>query len=197
MSGGVCPSCGSMARHRLIPYSISHFRLDFSGGALLHVGPSLDEAAYIFRHHLPRPYYRLDIVPKPLVNLLGDLRKIPLGSNTVQHILIWHVLEHVSDDRSAIEEMHRVLCPGGKMLASVPIFPPGRIATYEAPSVPRERFKDVFGHDDHVRACGQDYGRRFEAVGFNISKLAVDELPDGEVALFGLSKGHIVWCCTK
>src|SRR5437763_14697670 len=62
MKGGVCPRCGSMARHRLIPYSIHHFSLDFTGGVVLHVGPNLDEVALVLSRFVPKKYYRLDKV---------------------------------------------------------------------------------------------------------------------------------------
>jgi len=197
IKGGICPVCGSRARHRLIPYSIMHFQFDISSGPFLHVGPNVDEAAFIFKHYLPKPYYRMDIASRGLVNLPGDLRAIPLEGNTIQHLLIWHVLEHIAEDRAAIQEMYRVLRCGGRLLVSVPIYPPGRAETFEDPSVPRERFREVFGHEDHVRACGLDYFTRFEEVGFQIKRLAVCELPDAETAFFGLSKAHVAWCCTK
>ncbi len=194
---GRCPRCDSLARHRLIPYSISHFGLDLSRGALLHVGPNIEEAAYVFRRFAPIPYHRLDLVNRPIVNLTGDLCAIPLAEASMEHVLIWHVLEHIPDDRKAIAEIYRVLRPGGKLLAYVPITPPGRAQTYEDASVPREEYEKTFGHDDHVRACGLDYADRFRAAGFDVSTLNVSELPANDAKLFGLSAAHVAWCGTK
>src|SRR5439155_22769546 len=140
---------------------------------------------------------RLDKVHRGIVNLSADLGNIPLESNTVTHVLIWHVLEHVPDDAGAVKEIHRVLCPGGSMLVSVPIFPPGRQTTFDDPAVPRNKYLSVFGHDDHVRACGLDYSSRLIAGGFRIKELLVKVVAQGEQELFGLSQNHVVWCCEK
>ncbi len=45
---------------------------------------------------------------------------IPLPNNSVDLILSHEVLEHVRDDRQAVEEMTRILRPGGRMVIFVP-----------------------------------------------------------------------------
>src|ERR1700738_658370 len=78
MSGNVCPKCKSMARHRLIPFAVQHFGVNFNQ-RLLHIGPNIDEVAYVLRHFLPSEYHRLDIVASNMVNLRGNLCEIPLS----------------------------------------------------------------------------------------------------------------------
>lgn len=197
MKGNICPSCKSMARHRLIPYSVQHFQLNFNQ-RLLHIGPNMDEVAYVLRQFIPSQYHRLDINPTNLVNLRGSLYHIPLSDNSIDVGFIWHVLEHVPDDRLAIQEMYRVLRNGGMFLVSVPLNPPGRKQTFEDKSLPRGQYLEVHGHEDHVRSCGLDYVDRFRELGFEIRTLNVkDDVPLSEKQLFGLSDSHLAWCCTK
>lgn len=197
MNGNICPKCKSMARHRLIPYAVQHFGVNFNQ-RLLHIGPNIDEVAYVLRHFLPSEYHRLDISPSNMINLRGNLCEIPLSDNSVDVGFIWHVLEHVPDDRRAIKEMYRVLRSGGMFLVSVPLNPPGREKTAEDDSIPREKYLEVHGHEDHVRSCGLDYAERFEEVGFAISTLNVkDDVSVSEKQFFGLSDSHLAWRCTK
>lgn len=45
---------------------------------------------------------------------------IPLSDGAVDAITALDVLEHIEDDRGAVREMHRVLRPGGTLVATVP-----------------------------------------------------------------------------
>jgi SAM-dependent methyltransferase len=194
-----CPKCNSFARHRLIPYSMSYFDLNFNQKVLLHVGPNMEESGWISKQLKLKKYLGFDLKEKKnLTNLVGDLEAIPLVSETIDYVLIWHVLEHIPNDHSVIQEMRRVLRNGGSVIVSVPIFPPDRVQTLEDPDVTRENYQDVYGHFDHVRACGLDYGDRFKAAGFEVRELRVKTLSkQSETELYGLSPSHVAWCCTK
>ncbi|MBN1535971.1 MAG: class I SAM-dependent methyltransferase [Anaerolineales bacterium] len=52
--------------------------------------------------------------------LCGAGENIPLPDKTFDVILSHEVLEHVQDDRQAVEEMSRLLRPGGRMVIFVP-----------------------------------------------------------------------------
>jgi SAM-dependent methyltransferase len=53
-----------------------------------------------------------------IVNAAGE--SVPLPSGTFDLILSHEVLEHVQDDRAALQEMIRVLKPGGRIVLFVP-----------------------------------------------------------------------------
>jgi SAM-dependent methyltransferase len=53
----------------------------------------------------------------------GSLTAIPLADGAFDLILCTEVLEHIEDDRTALDELCRVLAPGGAMLISVPTPP--------------------------------------------------------------------------
>ncbi|MBV9406438.1 MAG: class I SAM-dependent methyltransferase, partial [Acidobacteriaceae bacterium] len=54
---------------------------------------------------------------------IGDICAMPFESGTFDLVLATDVIEHVDDDRAALEEIARVLKQGGKVLMSVPAFP--------------------------------------------------------------------------
>jgi SAM-dependent methyltransferase len=53
----------------------------------------------------------------------ASLTEIPLKSASVDLVLCSEVLEHIVDDQSALDELRRVLAPGGWLLISVPTPP--------------------------------------------------------------------------
>ena len=59
-------------------------------------------------------HQRVDFV----VNAAGEA--LPFPSGTIDFILSHEVLEHVRDDRGAVEEMVRALTPGGRIVVFVP-----------------------------------------------------------------------------
>ena len=59
--------------------------------------------------------------------LSGSAYKLPFGDNTFDMIICSEVLEHLHEYKEAINEVHRVLKPGGKFLASVPAELPEKI----------------------------------------------------------------------
>lgn len=57
-------------------------------------------------------------VPASLLN--GNIFHLPMADATFDKILFSEVLEHLSDDRRGLRELHRVLKPGGVLALSVP-----------------------------------------------------------------------------
>ncbi len=56
----------------------------------------------------------------PTALVQGDVERLPLRSASVAKVLMSEVLEHLSDDRAALREVHRILEPGGVVAISVP-----------------------------------------------------------------------------
>ena len=57
----------------------------------------------------------------------GSAYSLPIPSNTLDLVICSEVLEHLDDYHLALEEIYRVLKPGGKFLASVPSYWPEKI----------------------------------------------------------------------
>ncbi len=72
----------------------------------------------------------LDIDPKPLLlvttqhsRIVGDAMQLPFHDNTLSGIIAMDILEHLEEDTRCVQEMKRVLKPGGVALVSVPYGP--------------------------------------------------------------------------
>ncbi|HEX5017777.1 MAG TPA: class I SAM-dependent methyltransferase [Actinomycetes bacterium] len=50
----------------------------------------------------------------------GDARLLPVRDRSVDLIIAFDVLEHIEEDDRAVEELYRVLKPGGRLLVAVP-----------------------------------------------------------------------------
>jgi SAM-dependent methyltransferase len=53
----------------------------------------------------------------------GSADHLPVGDATLDVVVALDVLEHLDDDRRALDEILRVLRPGGMLLATVPAYP--------------------------------------------------------------------------
>jgi SAM-dependent methyltransferase len=72
-------------------------------------------SAHVRSHTIP-----LEIAPTSGVGVVGDAHKLPWRDAVADGVLIQGVLEHVLDPERIVGEIHRVLRPGGVVIAEVP-----------------------------------------------------------------------------
>ncbi|WP_162907954.1 methyltransferase domain-containing protein [Allorhizocola rhizosphaerae] len=65
------------------------------------------------------------------VDIVTDLRRLPLADGSLAGAMSIAVLEHVTDPAEHIAEMHRVLAPGGRVMAFVPFMQPFHASPYD------------------------------------------------------------------
>jgi SAM-dependent methyltransferase len=53
----------------------------------------------------------------------GDATRLPVGDGTLDLVTAFDVLEHLDDDKSAVQGVHQALRPGGTFLVAVPCDP--------------------------------------------------------------------------
>jgi len=128
----------------------------------------------------------------------ADICHLPFAENEFDFILCNHVLEHIPDDFKAMQEIYRVLKPGGTAILQIPL-ENDREVTFEDDSItdPKERAR-IFGQYDHVRVYGTDYFERLEKVGFTVN--AVDytkELGAKQVDRYRLATGELIPVVSK
>jgi len=185
-SNALCPGTLSLERHRLLWLYLER-ETDFLKQELkvLHVAP--EQVFYRkFKQFQPWQYTTTDLY-SPLADVVADICDLPFQNNEFDLILCNHVLEHIPDDLSAMNELYRVLKKGGTLIAQVPI-EEERKKTFEDDSITdaAERTQ-IFGQYDHVRVYGQDYYDRLESVGFSTNKVLLQSrLTEDEIALYAL-----------
>lgn len=166
-----CPVCKSSYRTRLVKLYLDE-KTDLSKEmSVLHIAPE-EQLAYILKHKKNIEYVSGDLSPERYSHLAParkiDVTSIGYNSDFFDLIICNHVLEHIPDDLKAMEELYRVLKPGGKAILQVPVSLK-LDHTYEDPSIVAERDRlKYFGQKDHVRIYGQDYYKRLSEAGFRV-----------------------------
>jgi SAM-dependent methyltransferase/uncharacterized protein YbaR (Trm112 family) len=85
---------------------------------ILDVGAGHGDFADIFES---RPYYSLDIVPYPEVDLVADLgSENPFKDGAFDAVVLMNVLEHVYESRGLVKSIERIVRPGGCVFFTVP-----------------------------------------------------------------------------
>ena len=162
----LCPGTLSLERHRLLWLYLDR-ETNFIDNAIkvLHVSP--EQVFYQkFRTFSHWEYTTTDL-HSPLAEIKADLCELPFQDNYYDLILCNHVLEHIPEDQKAMQEMYRVLKPGGTLIAQVPL-EENRTETFEDNSITDKATRtEIFGQYDHVRIYGTDYYTRLESVGFD------------------------------
>lgn len=193
----LCPDCLTLERHRLMWLFLQN-KTNFLSDQLkvLHVAPEL---CFIERFEaLPNLEYITADIESPLAKIKMDLHDIPFEANTFDVTFCNHVMEHVEDDIRCMNELCRVLKPGGWAIIQSPI-DVSREVTYEDKSItnPSEREK-VFGQNDHLRVYGKDYRHRLERGGFHVTEIDyAKELDAHTRQRYSLPPQEIIYFCKK
>jgi SAM-dependent methyltransferase len=191
------PSTLSLERHRLLwlylKNETSFFRNNLK---VLHFAP--EQAFYKRFRNLSNLDYTTTDLNSPLADVKADICDLPFQDNTYDFILCNHVLEHIPNDRKAMQELYRILKPGGTAILQIPQ-DLNRETTFEDDSItdPRERAK-IFGQYDHVRVYGRDFFDILRSIGFTVQEVDyTSKLSSEEIEKYRLAKGEIIPVCRK
>ena len=163
---------------------------------VLHFAP--EQAFYkLFRNQKNLDYTTTDLF-SPLADVKADICNLPFEDNQYDVILCNHVLEHIPDDTKAMQELYRVLKPGGMAILQIPQ-DLSRATTFADDTITdqKERAK-IFGQYDHVRIYGRDYFDTLRSIGFKvIEEDYTNKIAPELVEKYCLAKGEIIPVCFK
>ena len=186
------PSTLSLERHRLLwLYLKNHTSFFTAPHKVLHFAP--EQAFYKRFRKLKNLNYTTTDLESPLADVKADICNLPFEDNSFDFILCNHVLEHIPNDTKAMQELFRVLSPGGTAILQIPQ-DLNREKTFEDDSItdPKERAR-IFGQYDHVRVYGRDYFDKLRSVGFDVEEIDLTSKMDPALAdKFRLAKGEII-----
>ena len=188
----MCPGTLSLERHRLLWLYLDK-ETDFLNSNLkvLHVAP--EQVFYKkFKKLKNWEYFTFDL-NSPIADIKGDLTSTNFKDESFDLIICNHVLEHIEDDKSALNEIYRILKYKGISILQVPINVK-RKNTFEDSSIKSKNQREkYFGQYDHVREYGLDFKDRVEQAGFKVEMINYSKKISQDLVIkYGLMKDDLI-----
>ncbi|MEC7478360.1 MAG: class I SAM-dependent methyltransferase [Bacteroidota bacterium] len=188
----LCPGTLSLERHRLLWLYLDK-ETDFLNSNLkvLHVAP--EQVFYKkFKKLKNWEYFTFDL-NSPIADIKGDLTSTNFKDESFDLIICNHVLEHIEDDKSALNEIYRILKYNGISILQVPLNVK-RKNTFEDSSIKSKNQREkYFGQYDHVREYGLDFKDRVEHAGFEVEMINYStKISQDLVIKYGLMKDDLI-----
>ena len=193
------PSTLSLERHRLLWLYLNNetdFFTSTEKKKVLHFAP--EQAFYkLFRNQKNIDYTTTDLF-SPLADVKADICNLPFADNSYDVILCNHVLEHIPNDTKAMQELYRVLKPGGMAILQIPQ-DLNRETTFSDDAITNQKERAaIFGQYDHVRIYGRDYFEKLRSIGFKVvEEEYTSKITPELVEKYCLAKGEIIPVCFK
>lgn len=192
-----CPFCRSTDRDRLYALYLSKTLQHSMKYDLLDIAPNT--ALQQFLKKISNINYRSADLYADNVDDQIDLMDMHIYPDKKFDIFICsHVLEHVMDDRKAMQELYRVLKPGGFGIAMVPIILPLKeIDEDTSITDPDERWRR-FGQNDHLRLYSRnEFIQRLVEAGFNVEQITLKHFGTKQFLLNGISPKSVLYIVHK
>jgi SAM-dependent methyltransferase len=175
-----CPNCLSTARERLVIAFIKD-KINVRDKRVLHFSPEkyvydfLKSNAIVVTADLIPGFYRTIDKTIQHQNATG----LEYEDNSFDLVIANHILEHIPDDRKAMQEIFRVLKPAGVAIMQVP-YSEMIHQTIESPDINEPALQSkLYGQKDHVRIYAiDDYVSRLKSSGFDIKEYTYEMLSD-------------------
>jgi SAM-dependent methyltransferase len=193
------PSTLSLDRHRLMWLFLKNDTTFFTSKTklkVLHIAPEqcfLD----IFKKQQNLTYTTSDL-ESPIADVKADICDLPFKDNSFDVVFCNHVLEHITDDKKAMQELFRVMKKGGFGIFQIPQ-DMSREKTFEDNSIiDKKERTEIFGQYDHVRVYGKDYFNKLRSVGFKVDEIDyTKKITTEKLERFCLMKNEILPVCYK
>ncbi|MFO7608399.1 MAG: class I SAM-dependent methyltransferase [Candidatus Krumholzibacteriia bacterium] len=191
----ICPSCGSFDRHRQLVLGVrSELRRLGHASPEVIVGFSLSTAMrYVLEHEGLARCFRSDIDAQEkrfAPDFTADLRQAPLRDASVDWIFCSHVLEHIAELELCVDEILRILRPGGTAWIQVPC----------EPGLAHSRRIPIDPHRAHAHAWqfAPDFPHLIARPGWTVTeRVAGDDLPPAELRRCAIDPAERFWLARK
>lgn len=177
----ICPVCGSLPRHRILALWCEQQVEELKTSKILYFAPEAGIMKWMMRHGVSCT--TADLFAEADLQL--DIQDTGLASQSYDFIFCNHVLEHVDDYRSALQEVHRVLRKDEKLICSFPMDPSVEVVD-EASDVHTDADRIVrFGQADHKRVFGMKADIVLRESGFKVETILGEDCPETILPVLG------------
>jgi SAM-dependent methyltransferase len=192
MANYTCRKCGCTDRERL--YAL-FFETEMIAAAtrVLDFAPG---AAFITwaKNKFLQGYQTADLYKDEVDIRLDIAAMTDVPGRSLDYLICSHILEHVPKDKVAMQEISRVLKPGGKALVMVPIIRSLQHTTENVENTdPAFRWKH-FGQEDHVRWYGKsDFIKRLQQAGLKVEELGAAFFGASRMEKYGIMPSAVLY----
>ena len=190
----ICPSCGALSRSRAIG---EYVRKNFKNQSQKILDFSPHRSLNNFFKSKFKNYISSDFENQFYAQKCYNITQINEADQSFDLIICFHVLEHILEDKKALNELNRVLKNDGHLLIQVPL---KKGKTYQNNSIiSKEGRLKAFGQEDHVRIYGEDsLPLILIKSGFTSKPIdIVKQYNSIEKKLYGFSKNEVIYVCRK
>ena len=180
----ICPYCTARERDRLAYLMLCGPKAPPAGSPILHIAPEACLQSRL-RELAGGDYVSADLV-RTDVDQRFDVMAIPHPDASFFGIYCSHVLQDVPDDIRAMEELFRILKPGGWAILNVPVTTDKSVDHPDRPGHLRHTLDRRPA--EHLRTYGHDFEQRMASVGFEMHVIRPgDMVPPDDQARFGIA----------
>lgn len=190
----ICPGCGAFDRQRLLVLGVrDELRTRVRAPGVM-VGFSLSPALrFLLEHEGLARCFRSDIDATDrrfAPDFAADLRRTPLRDGSVEWIFCSHVLEHIAELDQCLDELQRILCPGGTAWLQVPL-EPGLAHSRRIPI-------DPYRAHAHAWQFAPDFGTLLERPAWQVTEvIARDAVAPADRSRYGIDPDERYWALRK
>lgn len=193
----ICPYCRSIDRFRWLYWVLCNAEQKIlkEEGKILHFAPEKCIADKIKERNLKK--YITGDIQKKVADYVIDIKNIPYEDNYFDCVIASMVLEHIKDEKRAINELKRVCKKNGYVVLTVPVGR-GLKQTIEEKekTVSKKEKVMLYGQKDHVRLYGEDTKERLENYQFEVIMYQPCKILKSEdIKKMKLIKEDIVFVC--
>jgi len=188
-----CPACGSADRERAFALVMKKILDANKKIRILDIAPRPCLTNFIKKNFPLADYKTADLFEAADYRLdITDMKEIASGS--IDFFICSHVLEHVTDDLKAMQELRRILSKDGCGIVVVPL-DLKRVEIDEDPNCTdiAERWRR-FGQNDHIRAYSKaGFLQRLKSAGFTVTQYDKNFFGKKLMAENGLIESSVVY----
>lgn len=193
ISGCICPRCGSFDRQRFLVFGMREVLADRSRVPRTLLGLSISPAmGYLLAHEGLGRCFRSDYDrrdPRIEPDVIADLRQAGFCDGAFDWIVCSHVLEHIQELDTAVDELVRLLRPGGLAWIQV-AYQEGLDRSHPIPL-------DPYDFDAHVWRFGSDFAALIQRPGWTVSAASASSLDEALRQRHGIHPVEQYWVGRK